>query len=342
MTGVSFVVPVYNGERTLTRALDSVFAQKTDLPVEVIAVEDGSTDGSPDILRALAEAGRITLVKGERRGAAAAINTGIRHARHDVICQVDQDVVLGDNWLAVLVAALDADPRLAAAQAYYGTDRGSTVWARVMGYDLEHRYSRIAGETVDHVCTGTTAYRKAALVEVGLFDETFGYGYDNDMSYRLAKAGWRMRLCRAAHSTHLWREDLGAYLRQQYGIGYGRLDLVGKHGRYRGDDPAGVWMILHAPLMLLALVAALGATLLAALHLPGASWAGLTAATVLALLALERAAVGICAARLFGDRACLYFPVAHLLRDVIWVGALVAWAARFALRRPRRPTNSMG
>ncbi len=342
MTGVSFVVPVYNGERTLRRALDSIFAQKTDLPVEVLVVEDGSTDGSPAILAALAEAGRIRLVPGEHRCAAAAINTGIRHASHEIICQVDQDVVLGDNWLSVLLAALDADPRLAAAQAYYGTDRSSTVWARVMGYDLEHRYSRIAGETVDHVCTGTTAYRKSALVEVGLLDESFGYGYDNDMSYRLQKAGWRMRLCRAARSTHLWRENLGAYLRQQYGIGYGRLDLVGKHGRYKGDDPAGIWMILHAPLMLLALTAAATAGLLGALRLPGAVWAAVAGATVLALLAVERAAVGIRAARLFGDRACLWFPVAHLLRDVIWVGAVVAWGARFIFRRPRRPTNSMG
>ena len=55
----------------------------------------------------------------------------------------------------------------------------------MMGRDLEQRYRRIRGDEVDHVCTGNTAYRASALHQVGLLDETLGYGSDNDLSYRL-------------------------------------------------------------------------------------------------------------------------------------------------------------
>jgi hypothetical protein len=231
---------------------------------------------------------------------------------------------------------------VAAAQGYYATDLASSVWARVMGYDLEYRYSRIRGARVDHACTGTTAYRKSALLAVGLLDEQLGYGYDNDISYRLVAAGYRLVLCREARSTHLWRERCSAYLRQQYGIGYGRLDLVHKHGgRYGGDDAAGLWMIAHAPLMLLALVGLVAAGGLALAGYAVAPWPAILAVLLLGLLATERLVVGARAARRFGDRVCLLFPVAHLMRDLTWAAALLVWGARRVLGYPPRPQYSM-
>ena len=63
---------------------------------------------------------------------------------------------------------------------------------------------------------GNSVYRASALYQVGLFDESLGYGYDNDMSYRLAAAGYRLVLCRRARSVHRWREGIRGYLVQQY------------------------------------------------------------------------------------------------------------------------------
>jgi glycosyltransferase involved in cell wall biosynthesis len=339
--GVSFVVPVYNGERFLAQTLDAILAQRDgDRPVELIAVEDGSTDGSAKILERYARDGRLQLVRGPRRGAAAAINAGVRQAQHPIIAQVDQDVVLEPAWMARLAAALDA-PDVAAAQGYYTTDRGSSLWARAMGLDLEQRYARIRDPFVDHVCTGNSAYRRQALLDVGLFDEQLGYGYDNDMSYRLGAAGWRLVFCRDARSLHHWKTGALGYLKQQYGQGYGRLDLIFKHRRrYHGDDVSGPWMILHAPLMLAALAALALALVLAFV---GGPWraAVFGAAAVTALLAGERLAAGVQAARQFGDAAGLYFVPAHLLRDVAWVGALLLWSARRLLGQPTRPTDSM-
>src|SRR5204862_1685242 len=104
----------------------------------------------------------------------------------------------------------------------YVTDATDGPWALAAGYDLELRYARLRHRRLDHVCTGNTAYRLEALRAVGGFDPSFGYGYDNDLSYRLVARGFLLVFCPEAKSIHRWRAAPGAYLRQQYGVGYGR------------------------------------------------------------------------------------------------------------------------
>lgn len=338
--GVSFVLPVYNGERWLDAALRAILAQDDGRPFEVLVVDDRSSDGSAEILGRFAADPRVRLLRGAGRGAAAAINQGLGAARHPVVCQVDQDVVLEPGWMAALCGALAA-PGVGAAQGYYQTPRRGSLSARVMGLDLELRYSRIAGSALDHVCTGNSAYRAEALRHVGLLDESLGYGYDNDLSYRLGRAGYRLVFCREARSVHQWRDGLLPYLRQQYGVGYGRLDLVAKHpGRAGGDDVSGWRMILHVPGTLAVLAASMAAALAA---LAGTAWRPwlLLAAAVAAVLALDRIVAGLEAALRFRDRAGLAFAPIHLLRDLAWAAALLAWAGRRLAGGAARPRLSM-
>ena len=96
-------MPVYNGRRRVRDALAAIDAQRDGRPFEVIAVDDGSSDGSRRILDDAALSGDVRVVDGPGRGIAAALNAGIREARHPIICQVDQDVVISDGWLAPLV-----------------------------------------------------------------------------------------------------------------------------------------------------------------------------------------------------------------------------------------------
>jgi len=338
--GVSFVVPVYNGERWLDAALRAILAQDDGRPFEVLVVDDRSSDGSAEILGRFAADPRLRLLQGAGRGAAAAINRGFRAARHPVVCQVDQDVLLEPGWMAALCGALAA-PGVGAAQGYYQTPPRGSLWARVMGLDLELRYSRIAGSALDHVCTGNAAYRADALGRVGLLDESLGYGYDNDLSYRMGRAGYRLVFCREARSVHHWRDGLWPYLGQQYGVGYGRLDLVAKHpGRAGGDDVSGWRMILHVPGTLVALAAATAGALGA---LAGTAWRPwlLLAAAVAAMLALDRIVAGLEAALRFRDRAGLAFAPIHLLRDLAWTAALLVWSVRRLAGGAPRPRQSM-
>ena len=339
MTGVSFVVPVHNGAAHVADTLSSIAAQGDGRPMEIIVVEDGSTDGSAALLQSLTGTYALTVVNGPRRGAAAAVNGGVKLASYPIVCQVDQDVVLERGWMATLVEALD-DPTAAAAQGRYVTDARGSFFARVMGLDLEQRYARL-GEHPDHVCTGNTAYRATALQTVGLLDDTLGYGYDNDLSYRLQAAGYRLAFCRDARSHHRWREGLLGYLVQQYGFGYGRLDVVARHPtRYAGDAVSPAGMMGHPLVMGLAL-SLLAAGAVSAMLSREAF--GLVAAggVLLLALAVERAIAGVRAWKQFGNTAALAFPLVHLMRDLAWVAAMVAWTSRRLLRRPLKPEHSM-
>jgi glycosyltransferase involved in cell wall biosynthesis len=340
--GVSFVVPLHQGAGTVGACLDAILAQRHAGPMEVIVVDDGSSDRSLEILERHRAAGRVRVLRGARKGAAAALNLGVEAARHPFIAQIDQDVVVEEGWLERLLAALD-DPGVAAAQGVYQAPAGSPFWVRLASVDLAMRYHGGRGATVevDHVCTGNTVYRRSALMAAGGFDQRFGYGYDNDLSYRLTAAGHRLMRRDDARSVHHWPASLGGYLGQQYGQGYGRLDLLAKHPhRLAGDDVSGALMMARGPLTAAALATLLLAMVVAA---DGGPWrvASLVALAVLGVLALERGVAGWRAWRITGERAALALPFAHFLRDVCWAAAIANWSLRRVLRIPGEPRWSM-
>jgi glycosyltransferase involved in cell wall biosynthesis len=340
MEGVSFVVPVHNGASLVRETLEAIVAQADGRPMEIIVVDDGGGDDSSYVLRQLAARWPFTIVQGPSRGAAAALNCGIAAARFSIICQVDQDVIVQPGWMPLLVERL-ADPSVGAAQGYYARDPNAPLCARAMNLDLEQRYAAIEGDETEHACTGNSAYRSDALRRVGLFDEALGYGYDNDMSYRLRAAGYRLAFCREARSVHRWREGLVGYLRQQYGFGYGRVDLVAKHPkRVGGDSVSTAGMMAHPILMLLAVAGIASACVAAMAAVPWRPFAA-AGAILIAGLALERLAAGVRAARRFADPTPLVFPVLHLARDLMWVAAIAMWSARRLGGRPSRPLDSM-
>ena len=364
--GVSFVVPVRNGARWIRSTLEAIWAESIPMgesahasrPFEVIVVDDGSEDASIDIARQAANGRPLRIIAGPGRGASAALNTGFRAARYPIVCQVDQDVTIRRGWTTRLVAAL-ADPRVAAAQGRYVLDRSARVGARVMAIDLEQRYDALSaaskndalsatftkdafgGAATDHVCTGNTAYRAEAVHAAGLFDESLGYGNDNDLSYRLRAAGCKLAFVREATSVHHWRDSFPTYLRQQYGFGYGRLDVVAKHpSRVGGDAVSGTTMMLHPVGLAIGIGLLAIAGVLTLTGGPAIAFA-VAAATIIGGLTLERAIAGVLAWRQFGDASALLFPVWHLARDAAWVAAMVAWTSRRALFLDPRPSHSM-
>lgn len=92
---VSVVVPVYNGARCLPRCLDSLLHQ-THPRVEILVVDDGSTDGTPELVKPPVR----VLSTGGRQGAGAARNVGARAAAGDVLFFTDADVVAPPDWMA--------------------------------------------------------------------------------------------------------------------------------------------------------------------------------------------------------------------------------------------------
>ena len=105
---VSVVIPVRNGERTIARAIESALAQEFEGPIEVIAVNDGSTDHTCEVLASYAN--RIRSISLPPSGVSAARNAAVKAAAADYIAFLDAD----DEWLpeklARIVPQLDEAP----------------------------------------------------------------------------------------------------------------------------------------------------------------------------------------------------------------------------------------
>jgi hypothetical protein len=337
--GVTVVVPVLNGAGWLPDVLAAIVSECGPHPHEILVVDDGSRDGSADVARRTGGP-RLRVIGGPGCGAAAAVNAGLRAARFPLVAQIDQDVIVQRGWLAALAGAL-RDPDIAAAQGWYIADRRAPAIARVMALDLEQRYARIAAGRTDHVCTGNVLWRRDAVLRAGGLDESLGYGYDNDLSYRLAAAGHRLVICAEARAVHRWREGWRGYLSQQYGFGYGRLDLVARHRRrVTGDRVSPLPMMAHPAVMTGALGAGTIALLSAAIT-GSAGWWPAVAGALAGALALERTAAGVAASLRWRDPAALLFPVAHLVRDLAWVAAIGRWTTRRLAGTPLAPAHSM-
>lgn len=112
MYAVSVVMPVYNAGEHLARAVESVLAQR-GVNLELVCVDDGSTDGSGDRLEQEARKdGRLTVFRTEHRGIVAALNDGLARARHPMLARMDADDVSHPDRLRLQAELLDSDPRL--------------------------------------------------------------------------------------------------------------------------------------------------------------------------------------------------------------------------------------
>ena len=186
--GVSVVIPAWNAEGWLARALDSVLGQ-TFLPEEVIVVDDGSTDGTADVARAYG--GPVRLVSQENRGLSGARNRGIEEARAEWVAFLDADDYWLPGKLAQQCALIEADPELGfiscAARVEYEDGDVAGEWpcagreeAADMLRTLFRRHAAMAGSG------SAVMARRVLLHALGGFDTALDSLEDVDMWMRLA------------------------------------------------------------------------------------------------------------------------------------------------------------
>lgn len=183
---VSVVIPAYNAAGTLPEALDSVFRQ-TFTDYEVVVVDDGSTDSTPELLAGYGDRLRVFYKVNEGKPAAAR-NLGVNRARGEYVAFLDAD----DRWLPEKVAlqANLLDSRPAVGLVY-------TATAVVDGKGRELRVSRCAPETrgriggllsVRNVMVGSSVMaRRRAIEEAGGFDESLTSIENWDLWIRIAR-----------------------------------------------------------------------------------------------------------------------------------------------------------
>jgi glycosyltransferase involved in cell wall biosynthesis len=176
---VSVVIPVFNGERFLREAVQSVLTQQYS-PVEIIIVDDGSTDGTATVARSLPET--VRYLHQTNKGPAAARNRGIEHAQGSLIAFADAD----DLWPA---AKLELQLPYLIRDSTIEIVMGRVQQVLLSGSVNGQTQAEEVGEPAFSVNLGCTVIRKSVFERAGLFDETMRYSEDVDWFMRAREGG---------------------------------------------------------------------------------------------------------------------------------------------------------
>jgi len=316
---VSIVVPVYNGESTIRECLDSIMA--LDYPrekLEVIAVDDGSTDKTVSILKNYA----LILIQKQHGGYPSSMNAGIKEARGDAVLIVDSDTYVEQDYLAKMLREFD-DRKVGVVSGYVATKSNAKFWARIIGFESEDRYDQMKSKYVDFITSTCTAYRREVFSQVGLFNEGLKRGSDEDLAQRASKVGWKIVLRKDAVCYHDWVSSVKRYFKKQVANGIYEINNFLRHPellRGKEQHPPS----LYVPMFLTFLV-----FLAPVWFILGIVWVSLFAFLGLVLYHAPQTVRIIQKHR---DWSMLLFPVAFNVRYVAWLTGLAIGIVKGLIR----------
>jgi glycosyltransferase involved in cell wall biosynthesis len=225
MPAVSVVVPVYNSENTVEATIESLFGLKYPEAVELIFVDNRSTDRTSQILGSYLP--RIRVLREPKPGQSAARNHGIREARHSVVAFTDADCVVDSEWLTELVPPL-GDPRIGISGGNIGVTQPCNSIQR-FGEMLHDHERPINAFKPPYAITMNWASRRSVLLDAGGFDETMRRGEDCDLSYRIIQAGYGIVYRHGAVVAHRNRSNLTGLFREGFADGFHSVKVLKKH-----------------------------------------------------------------------------------------------------------------
>lgn len=197
MPRVSVLIPTYNRADYLLEAIGSVLHQ-TFSDLEVVVVDDGSTDDTAQLVKAIAD-DRVRYLYQSNHGVAAALNTAWRAAQGEYLAMLGSDDLMLPDQLAILLADLDHDPRLGLVYARaQGMDPHGNSLPQILGAP-----PKFPGQTLksnlygDSVCGIACLFRKSCIEQAGGFNESLIANEDWDLWIRMAE------LCQFAYRDQI-------------------------------------------------------------------------------------------------------------------------------------------
>ncbi|MBI3881362.1 MAG: glycosyltransferase [Verrucomicrobia bacterium] len=235
---VSVVVASYNGGKTLKACLDSL--GRLNYPnCEIILVDDGSTDATPQIASLYP---KVRTIRQVNKGLSVARNTGINAATGEIVAFTDSDCRADEDWLYYLVGDLLRSRFIGIGGHNFLPPEDSPIAACVMVSPGGPAHVMLNDRVAEHIPGCNMAFWKWALDEIGGFDAIFRKaGDDVDVCWRLQQHGYRIGFSAAGFVWHYRRSTARAYLKQQAGYGEAEALLVRKHPEYFNSFGASIW-----------------------------------------------------------------------------------------------------
>jgi GT2 family glycosyltransferase len=257
---VSVVICTYNGAATLDETCRAV-GRLAYPEVEVLVVDDGSTDESA----AIAQAHGFRVISTDNRGLSCARNTGAQAVAGDIVAYVDDDAAPDPHWLHHAVQALSDDGVVAAGGPNIAVPGDGLVADAVAIAPGNPSHVLLDDRVAEHIPGCNSLFRRDALLAIGGFDGRFRTaGDDVDVCWRLQERGGTIAFAPAAVVLHHRRGSVAGYLRQQRGYGaaeallerkwperYGTSGHIGWRGRIYAPGSASAagrqrrWRVYH-------------------------------------------------------------------------------------------------
>jgi GT2 family glycosyltransferase len=252
----SIIVPTFNGGSRIVRCLDALSEQIGGRDVDVLVIDDGSTDNTREVVERYA---CVRLIRQANAGPASARNRGAVAACGEILLFTDDDCVPLPGWLDAMLEPFQ-DPAVMGAKGVYRTLQKSLI-ARFVQLEYEDKYRLMAElPSIDFIDTYSAAFRRERFLEMGGYDSSFpvACAEDVELSYRMSARRWKMKFAPGAIVYHTHPDTLSKYLKKKYKFAYWRVLAVRKNpGKAVKDSHTPQTMkfqLLFAPALLIAAI----------------------------------------------------------------------------------------
>lgn len=243
---VTAIVPAYNEASVVAKTVRSLLASHYK-QLKIIVVDDGSTDGTADIVRqAFSKDARVSVISKPNGGKWSALNVGLAHAEDDIVVMLDADTIFDPDAIGLLVRHFhDAGVGAVCGHAVVGNRVNILTRFQALEYATNQNLDRRALELVNGITVvpgAIGAWRRAALQQIG------GYAADtlaedSDATVRLVRAGWRVVCEPGAVARTEAPETIRQFMKQRLRWMFGTFQVACKNvDVFRHGKPAGlVW-----------------------------------------------------------------------------------------------------
>lgn len=249
---VAIVIPSYNAARTIGSAIEGCMLQ--DYPrdkLEIIVVDDGSTDETRDIVTRYP----VRYIYQPNAGPAKARNTGWKNSKAEIICVMDSDCIPEKRWVAKVVNDYQKkNPDCVGSR--YGIANPENLLADCIYCEFLVRYSWMS-EYPKFIGSHGCSFKRSVLEELGGYNESYpmASAEDNDLAYRILGKNRKILFDKDIVIKHYFPTSWRKYLRVQFWHGYWRMKLYRDFPRMmRGDEYSTPLDFIQPPLLLSSLM----------------------------------------------------------------------------------------
>ena len=244
MTLVSITVCAKNAENWVHQCLSSLFSQD-HRPLEIIAVNDGSTDSTFERMKIFKEKNQtpdinLTIIDSDAKGLSAGRQIGLDNSRGQWVAITDIDCSPEPNWISSMIAVSEGYPgeNVMAVTGRTVFNEGNTRVSRLRSKEIHRKY--IGRSRLTTLANGPCSmFRRDALISIGGFNPSWYHAEDMEVSLKLIEKGGTIIYCSEALVNHVAEDQLSVFLKKRIRDARAHVRIIRKYGLYGGRLPNG-------------------------------------------------------------------------------------------------------